>query len=136
MKRSDLFLDAFEESKANLAEACKRTGVTRTQVMRLAQLDLEFGRKMWEIYEGFIDLAISTQFKLGLTGDGKCLNDFLSAHAKHRGYSKADEDGSAYGNIIKPIEGENPEKEFQKQLGMSSTEDIEKALKNIKKIKI
>lgn len=133
MKKPEQFLKAFERSFANLTEACKEVGVTRTQVMELANRDTVFNRKLSEIVEGFNDLAISTQFKLGISGDSKCLKDYLDAHAKHRGYGT--EDKNAYSDIVNPIEHKNPEEDFRKQIKCSSTEEIKEALKNIRKIK-
>lgn len=137
MKKSDLFLEAFENSFANLTEACKEVGVSRTQVMLLAKNDPVFNRKLSEIVEGFNDLAISTQFKLGILGDATCLKHYLDAHAKHRGYGKTEEtaDKNAYSDVVKPIVEENPEEDFRKQIKNASAQDIRKALSNIRKVK-
>ena len=131
------FLKAFETSYDDLAWSCKQAGVTRTELMLEVQDDPEFSRKIWEIHEGFIDAAISMQLKLGIGGDAKCLNDFLVAHGKNRGYSKEDPGNlpTAYSDIIKPTENEKPEDKVIKQVQHTSTEDLEKALKNLKKIK-
>ena len=134
MKKSDLFLEAYKESFANLTEACTKVGLTRTDIMRKVQADNEFARKLWEINEGFKDLAISTQFKLGLVNGGADLNSWLNAHAKDRGYG--DPEKSAYSDIIKPQKEKDPKLEFQKQIKGASTDDIKEALKKIKNVKI
>ncbi len=134
MKKTEKFLEAFEDSFGNINEACKIAGVSRTSVFSYINKHPGFAKRVWEIYEGFIDLAETTNLKLGLSGNAAALNNYLVAKAKNRGYGNVEPTNKPMYPGLAQHKEEDPELEFRNENKEKSTEDIKKELKNLKKI--
>lgn len=132
MNKSELFLEELDNNLGNISAACKLVNISRKQVLQFAQNNVDFQNKLWEIKEGFIDLAVSTQLKLGIAGDSSALKEYLYAHAKERGYGNSENLKPMYPGIKEP-EKKEPEKEIKEQIKNFSTEKLEIALKKLLK---
>ena len=126
-----------QEFLGNLHEACKKTGLTREQVINFAKLNPKFAQKLWEVYEGIIDLAENTLLKLGMFNlDSSALKTYLSAKAKNRGYGSTEINNKIILPGIEQPEEKNPQIEYRKKITNWSTEQIEKELNKMKKIEL
>ncbi len=127
------FLEELEASLGNIWEACKTVGISRLRVYKMADNDPVFAEKLWEISEGFLDLAESTNLKLGIAGDGRCLSKYLDAKGENRGYGGDKSVKKAY-SVLPKLPREDDKVEFKNEIKEKPTEDIKEQLKNLKKI--
>lgn len=137
MSKAQEFLKEFELSLGNLHEACKKTGLTREQIISFSKTNPKFAQRLWESYEGIIDLAESTLLKLGMYNqDSGALKTYLSAKAKNRGYGSTEINNKIILPGINQPEEKNPQIEYRKKISNWSTEQIENKLNKMKKIKL
>lgn len=138
MSIAQQFLEEFYLSCGNLHEACKKVGLTRKQVMDFAKKNPKFAEKLWEAYEGIIDLAETSLLKLGLFAqDSGALKSYLGAKAKNRGYGSTEIVTKQ--EIVPGIqfpENQDPQIVFRNKIQYWSTEKIEEQLKQMKKVKV
>jgi len=135
MKKSDLFLEEFENSFGDFNAACRTVGVTRWQVMHLAQKDRDFRIRFWEICEGFVDRAESMLLRLGLANGGNELITYLKAKGKKRGFGDVNlSESEMFPGMNKPTE-KSARIDFKESLKSVSNGDIKQSLKLIKILK-
>jgi len=137
MSKAQEFLKEFELSLGNLHEACKKTGLTREQIISFSKTNPKFAQKLWEVYEGIIDLAENTLLKLGVYNqNSKALKTYLSAKAKNRGYGSQEINTKIILPGIEQPEEKNPQIEYRKKITNWPTEQIEKELNKMKRIEL
>ena len=136
MSKAQDFLIAFEECQGNIHEACQEVGLRRSEVMNFARNNPQFAERLWEIYQGVIDLVESTLIKMSLTGNPQMIKTFLDAKAKDRGYGSSEVVNRMVIPGIDIPEKKTDQIVFKEEVSTWTTEKIESMLKQIKPIKV
>jgi hypothetical protein len=139
--RKSVFLVLFELSMGNMQQACKTIGVSRIDIMKYAQEDEIFALTVWEITEGFIDLAESSLLKMGISGgkygegDSKALKTYLDAKAKNRGYGKIEiSEQLIYPGLEKP-EQKSITQKYEDKIKLQNKDQLKESLAKLKKLR-
>jgi transposase-like protein len=90
-KNKETFLKVFEDKGANISEACKGLGISRTTFYEWVKKDKKFANQIEEIKESLIDYVEDKLMENIKKGDTTSIIFFLKTRGKSRGYTERQE---------------------------------------------